>query len=67
MAQPDYKTFVRTILDDGGDWSDTALHELAVKHGILEEVSYDPEIHGQHEYAEPGDPWHVFVEKGDES
>lgn len=59
---PDYKTFARMVLDECMDWDGGSLQELAVKHGILKKVPYDPEAHGQHDYAEQGEPWYVFAE-----
>jgi hypothetical protein len=42
---------------DGGD-----AHELALKHGIIVEVPYDPEKHGESEFdVEPGDPYYVLA------
>lgn len=66
MSAPDYKAFAHWCIKkfawscdvDGGD-----IQDKAVEYGILKEVPYDPERHGESEYdAEPGDPWYEFVE-----
>lgn len=39
------------------------MQELGIKHGLLIETAYDPEIHGPNDVdAEPGDPWFVFAD-----
>jgi hypothetical protein len=67
LTSPDYKAFALKIIGDpdewGGDRDGGAIQDLAVKHGILKEVKYDPEIHGPNDVgAEPGDPWYVFAQ-----
>ena len=64
---PDYKKFAKTVMSDaldGCDWDGGDLQEIALECGILREVEggYNPEVHGIHEYAQPGDPWLVFAE-----
>jgi hypothetical protein len=40
---------------DGGDFQD-----LAAEHGIIEQVPFDPDVHGEDDQwgSEPGDPWY---------
>lgn len=66
---PNYKAFARKVLDEFGcDWDGGSLQELAVKCGILVEVSYDPDIDGPNDYGvEPGDPWYVFADEEEQS
>lgn len=48
---------------DGSDVDGGDIQSMAVKFGILTEVKYDPDVHGESEfseYHEPGDPWYVF-------
>jgi hypothetical protein len=65
MSAPDYKAFARWCIKEaaGSDVDGCALQERAIKCGIVREVPYDPEKHGENDYdAEPGDPWLEFVE-----
>lgn len=67
MTKPDYKSFAREIIegdggDWGGDWDGGSIQDLAVKHGIIRKVQYNPEVHPNYVGAEPGDPWCEFVE-----
>lgn len=68
MITPDYKSFAREIIsgdgcDWAGNWDGGSIQDLAVKYGIIREVTYDPDVHGPNDSgAEPGDPWFVFVE-----
>lgn len=43
---------------DGGD-----VQELAIKHGLLVKVAFDPKKHSGEfdDYCEPGDPWYEFT------
>lgn len=56
------RTFIRKFIGsvcwniDGGDVQGTA-EEM----GLLEPVAYDPDIHGEVEYAEPGDTIYTFA------
>jgi hypothetical protein len=58
--------FARDALHEFWDSrSGPEMQELGIRHGLLVETKYDPEIHGEHEYAsemEPGDPWFVFAD-----
>ncbi len=66
MITPDYQGFSKWVMRkmwDSYDIDCGDLQDAAVKHGIIKEVPYDPEKHGESEYdQEPGDPWYVFVE-----
>lgn len=65
MAAPLYETFAREIIQeaiDGSDWDNGDVVDLAVKRHILKRVPYDPMVHGDNDFAEPGDSWYEFVE-----
>lgn len=55
------RDLLRQVFDgynpDGAD-----IQELAVKHGLLVLVKYDPKRHDGEgaEFCEPGDPWYEF-------
>lgn len=38
------------------------MQTAARKLGVIKEVEFNSEIHGEHEYAENGDPWFEFYE-----
>lgn len=67
MSAPDYKSFAKWAIIggsfaglslDGGD-----IQEAAVKFGIIKEVPYDPDFHGDNDCdVQPGDPWFEFVD-----
>lgn len=56
------RTFIRKFISgvcwniDGGDVQGTA-EEM----GLLKPVAYDPDIHGEVDYAEPGDTIYTFA------
>jgi hypothetical protein len=66
MSEPDYKGFAKWAISkgsfcglslDGGN-----IQGAALKFGIIEEVIYDPDVHGDNDVdVQPGDPWFVFV------
>ena len=47
---------------DGGD-----VQDMAVECGILVETTYDPEVHGPSDMANPGDRWYVFSPEFEEA
>jgi hypothetical protein len=61
----DIAAFAKTLIGyafegsgaDGGN-----IQDLAVKHGLLVETTYDPKEHGTDALwcSEPGDPWFVY-------
>ncbi len=57
--------FARWVIREGAlealDLSGEDILDEAVKRGILKEVEYNPAIHGDSDYAKPGDPWFVFA------
>lgn len=56
--------FARQIIEyafDGHDADGGSIQALAVTHGLLREVKYDPEKHGASLEAEPGDEWFELV------
>lgn len=64
--KPDYKAFAHDIIAgsfDGSAFEGCEIQDIAVKHGILKQVAYDPKAHGRSDELEPGDPWFEFVEK----
>nr|WP_250808368.1 hypothetical protein [Neorhizobium tomejilense] len=68
VAVPDdtgLRDFAATMLYaafQGGDADGAYIQDTAVKHGLLREVPFDPEIHTDPDgYAEPGDGWHEFA------
>lgn len=67
MSKPDFKGFARWCLQngpwDGCDLDGCDVQDAALKFGIVEEVKYDPTVHGETECDVcPGDPWYVMVE-----
>lgn len=60
------KEFAKELLQkifDGGDPDGADIQETAIKHGLLEEVPFNPADHGTVAYALPGEPWFVFSEE----
>ena len=63
MPVIDFAGFAREVLshwpDEGIDGFD--LQDLGVKHGLLRETTYDPDLHGEDRFgvAEKGDPWFI--------
>ena len=59
------KEFVKWVIQESWENYDVCSQDIqnkAVKFGLLEEVSYNPEKHGPNEYdSEPVDEWFVFV------
>jgi hypothetical protein len=66
--KPDYKAFAQAAIKeycwgecgepDGGD-----LQDLAVKHGVLKQIGFNPDEHDDEGYGlERGDPWFLFVD-----
>lgn len=49
------------IAFDGGNADGGQIQEIGVKHGLLAAVEYDPELHGECDWAEPGDDWYTFT------
>ena len=59
----DVGAFAKTLLQyafDGEDITGADIQQLGIKHGLLVEVPYGPDKHGEHEFAEHGDLWHVY-------
>lgn len=58
------KHFAREIIKatwEGCDVEGNMIQDFAVKLKLLDETSYNPEIHGVADYdAMPGDPWYTF-------
>lgn len=57
-------TFAREVIQaalDGGHYDGGEIQALGAKLGMLEEVAYDPEKHGENLEFEPGDPYFVFT------
>ena len=64
----DLKEFVLWCIEEGPfegcDLDGGAVQEKAVECGILKEVAYDPERHGEPDVdVEPGDPWFEFTDE----
>ena len=55
------KEIIQCMIDDcvtdGFD-----VQELAMRHGLIVDVPYDPIVHGESDCCEPGDSWFVFSE-----
>jgi hypothetical protein len=66
MRAPNYKDFAEWTIREGS-WSGCNLdggdiQDKALECGIIEEVPYDPAIHGPNNAdVEPGEAWFVFV------
>ena len=56
--------FAKWVIREGAfqaaDLDGLSIQEKALELGLLTKASYDPEKHGENEYAEPGDDWYVF-------
>ena len=65
---PDYKAFALWALQDGPwagcDLDGGAVQDAALKFGIIKQVEYDPQIHGEETICvvKPGDRWYVLVQ-----
>jgi hypothetical protein len=59
--------FVKWVIEDGpfnGCHLDGGcVQDKAVECGLLVETKYDPALHGECEYCEPGDTWFVFSDE----
>ena len=67
MDVPNYKEFAQWAIRegawDGCDLDGAMIQQKAVELGIVKQVPYDPEVHGESEFdCPPGDPWFVFVD-----
>jgi hypothetical protein len=50
---------------DGCDLSGGEIQDEALRLGLIIEVPYDPEIHGENDCdVKPGDPWYVIANLG---
>ena len=63
---PDYKGFAMWCLAEGPfagcDLDGGSVQDAALRYGIVKQVPYDPQIHGEESgWVEPGDPWFVPV------
>lgn len=54
------KWVIQESVFDGCDLDGVTVQEKALELGLLTKTSYDPEKHGENEYAEPGGDWYVF-------
>lgn len=66
-SPPDYKAFsewaIREGSWDGADLGGDAIQSKALECGIIKEVPYDPDIHGDNDCGvERGEPWLVFID-----
>jgi len=61
----DLVCFAKTIAELGSSIVDGFdIEELAVKHGILYETKFDPNIHvDEYDILEPGDPWFEYTDE----
>lgn len=63
---PDYKGFSRWCINKFAwsyDVDGSHIQEKAEEFGIIRQVAYDPDKHGENDMdAEPGDPWYEYVE-----
>jgi hypothetical protein len=60
----DLVAFAKEIIRESWEGCDNgeAIHDAAVKHGLLRETQFNPKVHKDpNGYAEPGDPWFVFA------
>ncbi|MEH2508725.1 hypothetical protein V1291_000079 [Nitrobacteraceae bacterium AZCC 1564] len=44
----------------GGDLDGGSVQDKAESLGLLSKVKYDPELHGESDFSEPGDDWFVL-------
>ena len=54
------KWVIQESVFDGYDLDGRIVQETALELGLLTKTSYDPQKHGEDEYAEPGNDWYVF-------
>lgn len=56
--------FAKWVIQEGAfqsaDLDGLSIQEKALELGLLTKTNYDPEKHGEDEYAEPGSDWYVF-------
>lgn len=51
------------IAQESGPWPDEALRECLESLGIVREIIYDPDEHGEIAEAEEGEPWMIVAEE----
>jgi hypothetical protein len=70
MKTPNFEAFAKDVMKDwpeGFDIDAADLQDMAIKHGLLQEVEggFDPEQHeDEHGCAEPGDSWFMTTYQG---
>jgi hypothetical protein len=70
MKTPNFEAFAKDVMKywpEGFDIDAADLQEMAIKHGLLQEVEggFDPEQHeDDHGCAEPGDSWFMYTYQG---
>lgn len=66
MMSPDYKSFAVWCVREaftGLDLDACSIQDKALELGIIKEVPYDPDVHGDNDSdVAPGDEWFVLVE-----